>query len=117
MSKSDKMTVTAKVQQVGEYGIARPDEPIQVSSELGKKLVKRGNFVEGLTPRAKARLAMIEVGSDAAAKAEAEEKAKAEEAAKVEAEKKAKAEADAQAKAEAEEKAKAEADAKSKAKG
>ena len=113
MSKSDKMTVTAKVQQVGEYGIARPDEPIEVSSELGKKLVKRGNFVEGLTPRAKARLATIEAGADAAAVAEAEEKAKAEAdaQAKVEAEEKAKADADAQTKA------KADADAKSKAKG
>ena len=93
MSGSDKMTVTATVQQVGEYGIARPDEPIKVSRELGKKLIKRGNFVEGLTPRAAARRTVATAGADAKAKADADAKAKAV------ADAKAKADADAKSKA------------------
>ena len=92
MSGSDKMTVTARVQQVGEYGIARPDEPIEVSRELGKKLIKRGNFVEGLTPRAEARRTAATAGADAKAKADADAKAK------VDADAKMKADADAKAK-------------------
>ena len=115
MSSPDRMTVTAKVQQVGEYGIARPDEPIEVDRDLGKKLVKRGNFVEGLTPRAKARHAEALAGAGSKADADAAAKAKADSDAAARDDAEAQAKADEQAKAEAG--TKAQTDDQSKAKG
>ena len=75
-----KKLYTPKVMQAGaEYGIAHPDVPLELDEELGKKLVKGGNWVEGLTDRAKKRRDLAAAAAEEKAKADAEaaEKAKA----------------------------------------
>lgn len=59
-------TVTPKIQQTGVYGMARPDEPLDLDDVLADRLVSTGNWVEGLTPKAQAR----QDAADAKAKAD-----------------------------------------------
>ncbi|AZB65033.1 hypothetical protein EBL87_15260 [Cereibacter sphaeroides] len=110
-----KMTVTPLRMQVGDYGRARAHVPIEVDDDLGARLVKGGNFVEGLSDVAKKRAAGIKARLDAetaaareaeAARQKAEKEAEREaEAARRKAEKEAEAarkEAEKEAKAAAE---------------
>ena len=78
---SDKMTVTPTKMQVGVYGRAEPDVPMELDVPLAEALVRTGNWVEGLTERAKAREA--EAAKVAASKKRtAADKGKASEGAK-----------------------------------
>ncbi|ABN78415.1 hypothetical protein [Cereibacter sphaeroides] len=85
-----KMTVTPLRMQVGDYGRARAHVPIKVDADLGARLVKGGNFVEGLSDVAKKRAAGIKARLDAETAA-----ARAAEAARQKAEKEAEREAEA----------------------
>ncbi|QHA12757.1 hypothetical protein GQY06_03360 [Cereibacter sphaeroides] len=85
-----KMTVTPLRMQVGDYGRARAHVPIKVDADLGARLVKGGNFVEGLSDVAKKRAAGIKARLDAETAA-----AREAEAARQKAEKEAEREAEA----------------------
>lgn len=91
-----KMTVTPLRMQVGDYGRARAHVPIEVDADLGARLVKGGNFVEGLTDVAKKRAAGIKARLDAETAA-----AREAETARQKAEKEAKAKAEQQRQADA----------------
>lgn len=71
-----KTTITPLVLQVGSYGRAEPHVPLQIDSDLAKKLVATGRWVDGKSDVAKRR--------EAAARAVAEEKAETKEKAAVE---------------------------------
>ncbi|WP_052512690.1 hypothetical protein [Limimaricola cinnabarinus] len=68
-----KTTITPLVLQFGSYGRAEPHVPLQMDSDLAKKLVATGRWVDGKSDVAKRR--------EAAARAVAEEKAEVEKAA------------------------------------
>ena len=80
MPKKSTVTISPLRQQVGSYGIARADVPIELDENEAKKLLKTGMWVEGKTDRAKARekkAAEERAAAEAEAKRQAAAKANA----------------------------------------
>ena len=102
MAKSETIEVTPLRDQLGSYGMARADEPIELPKALAEKLLKKNPkiWVKGKSDRFKAREAAAKVSAkdEAAAKKKAEDEAAAKKKADDEAAAKKKAEDEAAAK-------------------